>query len=51
MVEKKIKKKKLTLSVSSQTSYKAPHYTHTKNKTSVVIEKKVPRRGFEKKFS
>ena len=50
MVEKKRKKKKLTLSVSSQTSYKAPHYTHTKNKTSVVIEKKVPRRGFEKKF-
>ena len=50
MEEKKIKKKKLTLSVSAKKSYEAPRYTHTKNKTSVVIEKKVSRRGTERKF-
>ena len=50
MEEKKIKKKKLTLSVSSKKSYEAPRYTHTRNKTSVVIEKKVSRRGNDRKF-
>ena len=37
MEKKKIKKKKLTLSVSAKKSYEPPRYTHTKNKTSVVI--------------
>ena len=50
MEEKKIKKKKLTLSVSAKKSYEPPRYTHTKNKTSVVIEKKVSRRRTERKF-
>ena len=50
MEENKTKKKKLTLSVSSKKSYEAPRYTHTKNKTSVVIEKKVSRKGIEKRF-
>ena len=50
MEENKTKKKKLTLSVSSKKSYEAPRYTHTKNKTSVVIEKKVSRKGTEKRF-
>ena len=50
MEEKKIKKKKLTLSVSSKKTYEAPRYTHTRNKTSVVIEKKVSRRGNDRKF-
>ena len=49
-MKEKDKKKKLTLSVSAKKSYEAPRYTHTKNKTSVVIEKKVSRRGTERKF-
>ena len=48
-MEEKKKKKKLTLSVSTKRHYEVPRYTHTKNKTSVVIEKKVSRRGYEKK--
>ena len=50
MVEKKIKKKKLTLSVSPKTLQNVSNYTHSKGKTSVVIEKKQPRRWGEKKF-
>ena len=50
MEEKKIKKKKLTLSVSSGKSHNVPHYTRSKGKTSVVIEKKPTRRWGEKKF-
>jgi len=50
MEEKKIKKKKLTLSVSSKTPRKVPNYTQRSGKTSVVIEKKVTRRWGEKKF-
>jgi len=49
MEEKKIKKK-LTLSVSSNNPHKVPNYTQSKGKTSVVIEKKAPRRWGEKKF-
>ena len=45
MEEKKIKKKKLTLTVSSKKTYNVPHYTLGKKKTSVVIEKK----NFKKK--
>jgi len=50
MEEKKIKKKKLTLSVSSSKLHNVPHYTQSKGKTSVVIEKKASRRWGEKKF-
>ena len=50
MEEKKIKKKKLTLSVGSKKPHSAPHYAQSKGKTSVVIEKKASRRWGEKKF-
>jgi len=50
MEEKYKKKKKLTLSVSSSKSHNVPNFTQTKGKTSVVIEKKPPRRWGEKKF-
>jgi len=49
MEDKNIKKKKLTLSVSSKKSHNAPHYTQNRGKTSVVIEKKVSRRWVDKK--
>ena len=49
MEEKKIKKKKLTLSVSTKATSNAPYYTQSKGKTSVVIEKKPTRRWGEKK--
>ena len=44
------KKKKLTLSVSSKTSRNVPNYVKSRQKTSVLIEKKPPRRWGEKKF-
>ena len=44
------KKKKLTLTVSAKTSVNASNYNYGKRKTSVVIEKKAPRRWGEKKF-
>ena len=50
MEEKKIKKKKLTLSVSSKTLHNVSNYKQSRGKTSVVIEKKSPRRWGEKKF-
>ena len=50
MEEKKIKKKKLTLSVSSKTLHNVPNYVKSRQKTSVLIEKKAPRRWGEKKF-
>ena len=50
MEEKKLKKKKLTLSISSKKSFNAPHYAHSRQKKSVLIEKKSPRRWGEKKF-
>jgi len=49
MEEKKIKKK-LTLRISSAKPHKVSQYTQDKNKTSVVIEKKAPGRGGERKF-
>ena len=49
-MEKNIKKKKLTLSISSKRTSGAPSYTQSRNKTSVVIEKKAPRKWGEKKF-
>ncbi len=50
MEEKKIKKKKLTLSVTTKKSYNAPNYSQSRGKTSVVIEKRAPRRWGERKF-
>ena len=50
MEEKKIKKKKLTLSIGSRKPHSVPHYAQSKGKTSVVIEKKASRRWGEKKF-
>jgi len=50
MEEKKIKKKKLTLSVSSKGSRNTQSFTPNRGKTSVVIEKKTSRRWEEKKF-
>ena len=50
MEEKKIKKKKLTLSVSSNKSHNVAQYAPSKSKTSVVIEKKPSRRWGEKKY-
>ena len=48
-MEKK-KKKKLTLSGVSKKTPNVSHYAQSRGKTSVVIEKKVPRRWGEKKF-
>ena len=50
MEEKKINKKKLTLSVSSKTLHNVPNYVKSRQKTSVLIEKQAPRRWGEKKF-
>ena len=43
MEEKKIKKKKLTLSVSSKASSNVPSFAKNRGKTSVVIEKRPPK--------
>ena len=48
-MEKKIKKK-LTLSGSSKRTHNVSNYTKIGGKTSVVIEKKAPRRWGERKF-
>ena len=50
MEEKKIKKKKLTLTVSTKKPYNIPHYKTFSQKKSVVIEKKISRKKNEKKF-
>ena len=50
MNEKKEKKKKLTLSVSSKAHPNVSNYAQRSGKTSVVIEKKTSRRWGEKKF-
>ncbi len=50
MEEKNQKKKKLTLSVSSKKTHNVAQYAQSKGKTSVVIEKKAPKRWGEKKF-
>ena len=49
-MEEKRKKKKLTLSVSTKKPYQVSNYRRKDNKTSVVIEKKIGRRGNEKDF-
>ena len=52
MEEKKIekKKKKLSLTISSNKPHSVPHYTYGKQKKSVVIEKRHSRKGNERKF-
>ena len=50
MEDKKIKKKKLTLSISTKKTHNVPHYVQSGRKTSVVIEKKVARKWSDKKF-
>ena len=52
MEKKKIekKKKKLTLTISSNKPHSVPHYTYGKQKKSVVIEKRHSRKGNERKF-
>jgi len=49
-MEEKKKKKKLTLSVSSKKTHNFSNYGQSRGKTSVVIEKKAPRRWGERKF-
>ena len=46
---RKKKKKKLTLTVSSAKPHSGSHFPQSKGKTSVVIEKKSPRKWSEKK--
>ena len=50
MEKKKIKKKKLTLSVSSNKPYNISNYVQSSGRTSVVKEKKPSRKWDEKKF-
>ena len=49
MEKDKIKKKKLTISISSKKTYNAPQYAQGRQKTSVVIEKKAPKKKTRKK--
>ena len=51
-MSEKDKKKKLTLTVSSKKpQVRVPNYSHSKGKTSVVIEKKPSRKWGGKNFS
>ena len=50
MEEKKIKKKKLTLSIASKKIKNVPQFSQNKQKTSVVIEKKPSQRWGDRKF-
>ena len=43
MEKKQIKKKKLTLSISTKKTHNVPHYVQNSRKTSVVIAKKAAR--------
>ena len=49
-MEEKKKKKKLTLTSSSKKPHSSSYFSQIKGKTSVLIEKKSPRRFSEKKF-
>ena len=49
-MEEKKKKKKLTLSISPNKPHNISHYARGGGKTSVVIEKRIPRKWNEKKF-
>ena len=50
MDDNKVKKKKLTLNITSKSKHNTPRHTHSRGKTSVVIEKKPSRRWGERKF-
>jgi len=50
MEEKKIKKKKLTLTVSLNKPHNVPHYIQSSHKKSFVIEKKISRKKNERNF-
>ena len=50
MEETKKKKKKLTLSGFAKKTHNAPNYAQSRGKTSIVIEKKAPKRWGERKF-
>ena len=50
MEEEKKKKKKLTLTASAKKTHRVPHYTQSKGKTSVIIEKKLGRFGSKPRF-
>ena len=45
------KKKKLTLSVSSKTPHTVPNYVKSRQKTSVLIEKKLQEDGEKRNFN
>ena len=49
-MDEKKKKKKLTLTASSSKPHSVQHYTQSKGKTSVVIEKNLQEDGVKKKF-
>ncbi len=49
-MSEKDKKKKLTLTVTSKKPHRVPNYAQSKGKTSVVIEKRPPRKWGGKKF-
>ena len=50
-MEKKEKKKKLTLTVSSKKNYSPSNYSNFGNKKSVIIEKKISRSKNDRRFS
>ena len=50
MENKKKNKKILTLTVSTKKPFSTPNYMHSRQKTSVVIEKKVSRKRGQSKF-
>ena len=50
MEEKKIKKKKQTLTVSIKKPIDVSRYSQDKGKTSVVIDKKISKRRNERRF-
>jgi len=51
MEKNKIKKKKLTISISSKKAYNAPQYAQGRQKKSVVIEKKSSKKMGGEKIS
>ena len=44
------KKKKTTLTISSKKPYSVPHYTQSRQKKSVVIEKKISAKKHDRRF-
>ena len=50
MEDKKIKKKKLTLTVSTKKTFNTSNFLPGSHKKSVVIEQKVPRKRNEQRY-